>query len=94
MYVHAYVHHLFSPFCVVFEFYLLVQASLYSYGIFNRDMSQLAYEVDGYGNGYFMDDANVPSLLSLPYERRLFDVFTEYVLQLPRLGQQCRSAVY
>ena len=26
-----------------------------------------AYEVDGYGNHYFMDDANVPSLLALPY---------------------------
>ncbi|WP_425602608.1 glycoside hydrolase family 125 protein [Luteibacter flocculans] len=26
-----------------------------------------AYEVDGYGNHLFMDDANVPSLLALPY---------------------------
>ncbi|CCZ10880.1 MULTISPECIES: glycoside hydrolase family 125 protein [Culturomica] len=26
-----------------------------------------AYETDGFGNHYFMDDANVPSLLAMPY---------------------------
>lgn len=26
-----------------------------------------AFEVDGFGNAYFMDDANVPSLLAMPY---------------------------
>lgn len=29
--------------------------------------SYYTYEVDGYGSNYFMDDANIPGLLSLPY---------------------------
>jgi meiotically up-regulated gene 157 (Mug157) protein len=34
---------------------------------YGRNGSIYAYEVDGFGNQLFMDDANVPSLLSLPY---------------------------
>jgi meiotically up-regulated gene 157 (Mug157) protein len=26
-----------------------------------------AYEVDGFGSHYYMDDANIPGLISLPY---------------------------
>ena len=33
----------------------------------DRGAKAWAYEVDGYGNQLFMDDANVPSLLALPY---------------------------
>lgn len=33
---------------------------------FLGDQSVMPYEVDGFGNRYYMDDANVPSLLSLP----------------------------
>lgn len=35
--------------------------------ITGADGAYYAYEVDGLGNQLFMDDANVPSLLSLPY---------------------------
>lgn len=32
-----------------------------------NDETYFAYEIDGFGSQYFMDDANIPSLLSLPY---------------------------
>jgi meiotically up-regulated gene 157 (Mug157) protein len=46
-----------------------IQSALLSRGVVNHPLhgSIYAYEVDGYGNALFMDDANVPSLLSLPY---------------------------
>ncbi|GMI59223.1 hypothetical protein ScalyP_jg5794 [Parmales sp. scaly parma] len=36
-----------------------------TYGMLNKKES-FAFEVDGYGNQLFMDDANIPGLLSLP----------------------------
>jgi meiotically up-regulated gene 157 (Mug157) protein len=46
-----------------------VKAALQKYATFNHPQYGriYAYEVDGYGNQLFMDDANVPSLLSMPY---------------------------
>jgi meiotically up-regulated gene 157 (Mug157) protein len=46
-----------------------MQNAIAKYGVINHPQyGQIyAYEVDGFGNSYFMDDANVPSLLSLPY---------------------------
>ena len=43
--------------------------ALVAYGqIFDPQFGEIwAYEVDGFGNTLFMDDANVPSLLALPY---------------------------
>ncbi len=46
-----------------------VENALKKYAIVNHPKFGKVYpfEVDGFGNNYFMDDANVPSLLSLPY---------------------------
>jgi len=46
-----------------------VETALQQYGLMHDAQGHTfwAYEVDGYGNRLFMDDANVPSLLSLPY---------------------------
>lgn len=46
-----------------------VQAALQQYGLCQHPQygTIWAYEADGYGNVLMMDDANAPSLLSLPY---------------------------
>lgn len=46
-----------------------VQAAVNKYAVVNHPKygKIYAFEVDGFGNAYLMDDANVPSLLALPY---------------------------
>jgi meiotically up-regulated gene 157 (Mug157) protein len=46
-----------------------VEKALHNYAVVDdsRFGKIYAYEVDGYGNHLMMDDANVPSLLSMPY---------------------------
>ncbi|MCA0455103.1 MAG: glycoside hydrolase family 125 protein [Chloroflexi bacterium] len=46
-----------------------IQFGIQTYAVVNhpRYGRMYAYETDGYGNDNLMDDANVPSLLSLPY---------------------------
>lgn len=46
-----------------------VEKAVYENAVFNHPNfgDILAYEIDGFGNKLFMDDANVPSLLALPY---------------------------
>lgn len=46
-----------------------VQAAVNKYAIVNHPKygKIYAFEVDGYGSAYLMDDANVPSLLAMPY---------------------------
>jgi uncharacterized protein len=45
-----------------------VQAALRQYAVISTSAGTIwSYEIDGYGGHVLMDDANVPSLLSLPY---------------------------
>jgi meiotically up-regulated gene 157 (Mug157) protein len=47
-----------------------VNDSIYINGVFNDPLTgekYFAYEVDGYGNHYFIDDPGYPSLLALPF---------------------------
>jgi meiotically up-regulated gene 157 (Mug157) protein len=45
-----------------------IRQAIYKYGVVKENgKSFFAYEVDGFGDSYIMDDANIPSLLSLPY---------------------------
>ena len=46
-----------------------VDEAIKNYAIFDRkDFGKIyALEIDGFGNALFMDDANVPNLLSIPY---------------------------
>ncbi len=46
-----------------------VEAALKKYATYNHPEfgTIYAFEVDGFGNHLLMDDANVPSLLAMPY---------------------------
>lgn len=46
-----------------------IEGGIQNYGLVNTpDFGRIyAYETDGFGNSLLMDDANVPSLLSIPY---------------------------
>ncbi len=46
-----------------------IESALKEHAVFRHARHGMiyAYETDGFGNSLFMDDANVPSLLSLPY---------------------------
>ncbi|CDW98334.1 hypothetical protein [Sporisorium scitamineum] len=52
------------------QFAIDIRTAIQTYAIARNHLSRgeiYAYEIDGYGSTYFADDANIPSLLSLPY---------------------------
>ena len=67
IYIHALKDRAFFEKCKAFS--NEVQTALVKYGIRTHpEFGPIyAYEVDGFGNQLFMDDANVPSLMSLAY---------------------------
>jgi uncharacterized protein len=65
-------HHVYRDFILAAECQNLqseIDRGIQAYGIVNHpEYGEIfAYEVDGFGNSVLMDDANVPSLLSIPY---------------------------
>ena len=47
-----------------------IRAGIAAYGVMLHPVAGTrvyAYEVDGFGSQYFMDDANIPSLIGMPY---------------------------
>lgn len=54
---------------LILIYILKVDDGIHQYGVINHEQygSIYAYEVDGLGNYELMDDANIPSLLSIDY---------------------------
>jgi uncharacterized protein len=63
-----------------------VESAIAKYAIFETRRGRIyAYEIDGLGHAKFMDDANVPSLLSMPllgfpYDRAVYVATRRFVL--------------
>jgi len=63
-----------------------IQQAIEDKGIFNTHRGKIyAYEIDGLGHAKFMDDANVPSLLSMPllgypYDRGAYTRTRQFIL--------------
>lgn len=57
----------FATNCTVLADEVNISFDQYAVGSHLNYHQMLAFEIDGFGNKLFMDDANIPSLLSLPY---------------------------